>query len=481
MSDCPICCLGFTGTKRSKIACAYCQYEACQECYKTYITQSMQDAHCMNCRHVWTRDVLLAALPSTWINGVYKRHREKVLVEREKQLLPESQQLLANYKEANALKRENAEKSEAITRMKNQIKLMQTEIYRASWRIRRLETDEPEPANFAVKRAKPTFISPCPVENCRGFMSAEMVCGVCDAKACTKCGVLLENDELQSPEEAGPSTATVHECNKDVAANFEAIKRNTKPCPKCAVPTYKISGCNQMWCVSCHTTWDWATGDIVNGVIHNPHYFAYLRSRSATGEIPRQPGDDPNNCDRRNFPNGYLLSDRFNADIAVAFPGSFERRDNGYGRHEYVRNRDNAHIRESREYQDMIGKQNKVSRLLRYMIHISQVTMPDLRRSIARIDNKDLRVKYLANELTEKDFQVQLQRREKQREKNAAVMDIYQMATDTTRDVFWNYIQQNLTMEQTIEELDAVVQYANTHLRKLGDQYKMKIHLITFA
>lgn len=461
MSDCPICCLPFTGTKRSKIACAYCQYEACQECYKTYITQSMQDAHCMNCRHVWTRDVLLAALPPSWVNGPYKRHREKVLVEREKQLLPESQRLLVNYKEANALKRDVSVKSVRIREMRREIRVLQTEIYQASSRIRRLRNDQDD--EESVKRARRTFTSPCPVDDCRGFLSADMVCGVCGAKACTKCGVLLKDNELTEepdPEEPGPSDATVHECNKDVVANFEAIKRNTKPCPKCAVPTYKISGCNQMWCVSCHTTWDWATREIVHGVIHNPHYFAYLRQRSANGEIPRQPGDEPGGgqCNRLQFPSGYVLSDRFGAERVQMF--------------DHVQN-----ARDTPEYQALVQEQNKVSRLLRRMLHTSQVTIPDLQRTI-NADNKDLRVRYLANELTEKEFQVQLQRREKQREKNAAVRDIYQMTCDTTRDVFWNYVQSMLTLEEAIKELEAITRYANTHLTKLQDQYKMKIPLI---
>jgi hypothetical protein len=39
----------------------------------------------------------------------------------------------------------------------------------------------------------------------------------------------------------------------------------------------KVSGCNQMFCVQCHTAFDWATGEIETGVIHNPHYFDMMK------------------------------------------------------------------------------------------------------------------------------------------------------------------------------------------------------------
>ena len=53
----------------------------------------------------------------------------------------------------------------------------------------------------------------------------------------------------------------------------------------------KSSGCDQMWCVSCHTTFDWKTMQIkTSGILHNPEYFRYMRENGIA--IPRNPNDN---------------------------------------------------------------------------------------------------------------------------------------------------------------------------------------------
>lgn len=49
-----------------------------------------------------------------------------------------------------------------------------------------------------------------------------------------------------------------------------------------------------MWCImeGCGTAFSWDTGHIVTGVIHNPHYYEWLR-RVSGGQIPREAGDIP--------------------------------------------------------------------------------------------------------------------------------------------------------------------------------------------
>jgi len=44
-----------------------------------------------------------------------------------------------------------------------------------------------------------------------------------------------------------------------------------------------------MWCTECKTAFSWKSGEIVNGKIHNPHYYEFLRK--SQGFVPRE--DNP--------------------------------------------------------------------------------------------------------------------------------------------------------------------------------------------
>lgn len=430
--DCPVCCLAFTDVKRHKVSCAYCQYEACQDCYRTYLTSSMQDAHCMQCRRTWNRDVVLSVFPGTWVNGPYKIHRERVLIDREKQLLPQSQELVANYKRARTLRASAANKKLELTELVARSNVLKRQISDETYRAERLARNgyRGTAGGNQEKRPKLEFIAPCPVLECRGFLNGDMVCGTCQTKACTRCGMALTTEH--------------HECSADDVASFQMIRKQTKPCPKCAVPTTKASGCHQMWCTQCHTTWNWSSGAIETGVIHNPHYFQYLRQRNPGGDIPRQPGDVPGGamerCDRRHFPHGWDVRQRL--------------RKNG--------------IPEAIE--------DRVLATLRNYIHIQEIAIPQLRHP--EDENTDLRLKYLINDITERDFEIQLQRREKKRERDNAVRDVYEMVIDTSRDVLWRFVDDGATAEETVAELNAIKEYANTHLKKISSQYKMTVKYV---
>jgi hypothetical protein len=80
-----------------------------------------------------------------------------------------------------------------------------------------------------------------------------------------------------------------HVCNPDDVSSARLIREETKPCPTCTTRIYKIDGCDQMWCIECKTAFSWKSGEIVNGKIHNPHYYEYLRKTQ--GFVPR--ADNP--------------------------------------------------------------------------------------------------------------------------------------------------------------------------------------------
>jgi len=51
----------------------------------------MEDAHCMGCKHAWNRQFVDNFCTHQFRHVDYRRHREKVLFEREKLQMPETQ------------------------------------------------------------------------------------------------------------------------------------------------------------------------------------------------------------------------------------------------------------------------------------------------------------------------------------------------------------------------------------------------------
>lgn len=115
---------------------------------------------------------------------------------------------------------------------------------------------------YEIKERK-TFIMKCQVSECNGFLSTAYKCGLCSKFTCAQCYMPKEEN---------------HDCNPDNVASTKMIKEETRPCPKCSTRIYKIDGCDQMWCTDCKTAFSWKTGIIVNGNIHNPHYYEHLRN-----------------------------------------------------------------------------------------------------------------------------------------------------------------------------------------------------------
>lgn len=125
-------------------------------------------------------------------------------------------------------------------------------------------------------KERKTFIMRCQINGCEGYLSQQYKCGLCTKYTCSSC-YMPKNDN--------------HTCNPDDVASTKMIKDETRPCPKCSTRIYKIDGCDQMWCTDCKTAFSWKTGIIVNGNIHNPHYYEYLRNTQ--GNVPR--ADEPYN------------------------------------------------------------------------------------------------------------------------------------------------------------------------------------------
>lgn len=266
--ECPVCADKYTGTVRSKINCTGCDFVACKECCKTYILGQSSDPHCMNCKQKWTRDFMFDIFGRGFVNTTYKQHKKELLFEIEKSKIPATMPRVEAHNEAKELEKKQVEIDELIRELKVRIykaRVEKEKCYHKMYELRNKPFSKPK-----------EFRHHCPVDGCKGFLSKQWKCPVCATWACSKCHQII-----------GYHKTDPHVCKQSDIDSVEEIKKSTKPCPTCAVPIQKSVGCNQMWCTQCQVAFDWKTGEIQNGVIHNPHFFEAKRS----GMI-RAPGDN---------------------------------------------------------------------------------------------------------------------------------------------------------------------------------------------
>jgi hypothetical protein len=71
-----------------------------------------------------------------------------------------------------------------------------------------------------------------------------------------------------------------HVCDPAAAASMLLIRKTSKPCPACGVSIQRISGCTQMWCTACHTSFDERTREIYRQPVHNPERMRWMAEGS---------------------------------------------------------------------------------------------------------------------------------------------------------------------------------------------------------
>ena len=405
--ECAVCCEKFSVKLRVKVSCNYCDFECCRQCIQKYLTEITNDPHCMQCKNAWNREFIDEACTKTFRNEKLKKHRENILFEREKCFLPDAQVILAHRKECERL---TAMYTERVRELYIEIHAINAEIDN----VRMQKVPQTERRKFVRK---------CPVAECRGFLSTQWKCEVCENKICHECNEVKNDDVVP------------HECDPSNIETMKLLKKDTKPCPNCGTMIFKISGCAQMWCPDCHTAFDWNTLAIEKGVIHNPHFFEFHRMG---GTLTRNPGDIP--CG--GIPHVEELYQSCNAKLV--------RRGNG----RYA------------EYQ--IPAETKfVFDFCQMITHIERVEMvhPVYDNSL------ELRIRYLKNEMSEEVYKSTLQKNEKAREKRRDLNNIFTMIVHTGSDILRQFVNKEITLEQIKEIVTNLISYTNTTLQAIGKRY----------
>lgn len=294
---CTVCIELFNKQARRRVTCPYCGFVACASCVGQYLCTCNQDPHCMQCRRAWPLATQrTCGLTAAFVDGALRRAKEALIWDREQAMLPAAQvyvDLLRRRRHAQehikALAAVNVVSTADYIAVRQQRQSAEHVVATANRRIALLDAGQTLPAEDgetleeAVKKKR--FVQRCPQSACNGFVDGTFACGLCSATLCRRCRIVLQP--------AGPTATTKrvpHTCDESVVESVKAMAKDTRACPGCAAPIFKVDGCNQMWCVSCNTAFDWATGDVVRGTIHNPHYYEWMR-RTHGGAPPRTPGD----------------------------------------------------------------------------------------------------------------------------------------------------------------------------------------------
>jgi hypothetical protein len=430
MSDATECsiCLDNTTTY---ISCG-CKSSFCHPCARQALLSSTTDPHCPNCRKGWNRDFLYDTLGAAFINKTYREHRRKVLLDTQKILLPDTMEVIS--REENFEKRRKTIKtlyniikefkSLKIKQSRNIIQIKRR-LYKTSYpsdkfdeikielkketnilkeieeKMEEAQTNlkmlQDEMLEYHIQQTDttppaPKITCPCPYPNCRGFiMASNHKCGICKNKICRDCREPLEAE---------------HKCDPDTIETVKLLKKDTKSCPKCATPINKLDGCDQMWCPQCKVAFSWKTGQIETGYVHNPHYFEYMRRTGQ--EIRRNPQDIPNNT----------INNREQCEVP-----SIRR----------VRE-----ICDTINYRDDIilppDTQDAFANITRQYFHLLQTQDHYHRRVESMQKQEDLRIKYLKNEITEKQMAETLVRRDKMREKCTVIKDVLEIVSSVATE-----------------------------------------------
>ena len=269
-NTCSVCCESYSSVIRKKIECPKCEYKCCKKCLEFYLLSSIKNTpNCMNCNLEFSSAFLFEKTSKIFGRDRYIEKRAMQVLNDQKNLLPAT---LISYNKKKEIKK----RQDDITKELIYIKKRQNELI---WEFNKLRNKNDYDLELDEKLNRP-----CPVNECKGYLSSAWKCGLCDMYVCHECGNLK-----------GKRTDEEHVCNEDDKKSMILLKKDTKPCPGCFKYIHKIEGCDQMFCVGCHTVFSWNSGKKLHGVVcHNPHYYEYQRKING-GEAPRVAGDVPYN------------------------------------------------------------------------------------------------------------------------------------------------------------------------------------------
>ena len=449
--NCPCCDNIYNNTFRKELKCPYCPWISCNMCCRQYIL-TKANPQCMGCKTIWPDDFLFSIFPKTWVDNDLRDHLDDVLVQQEKSLIPLAVVQIEKEKmerKHRSIQQQRMQLERILERVQQQIlKLNSSPIpllpyqkldldmkYREQQQIESeynsILLTETELSDQLGKPIRTRFRRPCPDFKCKGYIDMQkntdstqsnidkiglLHCSVCNKDFCSRC---RENTTIITKDK------NKHTCDEAVVKTLKLLDSDTKSCPGCKVSVYKIEGCNQMFCTNCNTAFNWDTGEIETGRIHNPHYFEWLSKNP-------QPTENRDNIEGRNEararnaiqlvdPCGRPvdnLSQKVNSVLTERFPD--------------ISNIINtSHIHHCRSF---------INSIIRTIHHIRSVETPVLQEATVR--HLKFRIRYVLNELKEDQWKHEISIQERNHKKKFMLCQIMETAYTIFSDILHKFLNE---------------------------------------
>ena len=483
--ECQVCVTNFTRIKKPiKCPNTSCNFTACSSCYKQFIADNPHSlARCMDtsCKTPFPRTFLHENFTKSFLKNEYKSHLKEIYFQKEQARFPETQELIV-CKDKHKKREEELAKLSSICYIDhkhyNLLHLFYIELRHYDTYID--ETEEPTiildenhcyelaqhyiefgclPENIEHKKSNEyshQYHGKCPSTDCRGFITNDYTCGLCNTKVCPDCQEVINQSES-------------HTCNPSTVETIKSISKETKPCPTCHAPIYKIDGCSQMWCVKCHTAFCWNTGNIEKQ-IHNPHYYEWMRSQN--NPIPEQ----QNIFDFDEIPNPPRLYRQFGNTTAGRIQTLLTDKYTTMKYHIAFNPKPTfSPIITDQEFSQFIKIYYSLCQSVSHFIH-NEVFANEFEK-----ETSELRESYLRRNLEEEDYKSRVSAIYKDREFkeifNKIVQEIF---VNNVKSIFENYLY-DLSQEIEPENLQQVILNYNQLLKESIQETEREIEKLSTA
>ena len=421
MASCFVCCEKFNKSTRSEIICPneQCNFSACKSCVRQYLL-SQKESHCMSCKQGWNDRFIISQTNKTFFDNDFMKSRKQFLLDTEISKIPQSMEAAENYKlvkEEEKKVSELNEKIKDITMELTKLKVTRQEHYQNIYNFK----------NGKGKTERKKFIMPCPHNGCKGFLSQQYKCEICKLYTCPTCYEVL-----------GYNKTDDHVCKKESVESADLIRKETKPCPNCGVRIFKISGCDQMWCTECETTFSWNSGRaLINVQVHNPHFYARQREIH-NGNMNRDPRDVLcgglcNFQQLRRFMTIYIISN----------PILFKEITN-------LTERD-------------------INEWHRFITHITNVELIGTRQRLQQLrNNQGILIEYIVNERTKESLATQILRNDKTSKKLIELVNIYKLLSVYGIESFGYLINGDFKGKTNKDIFEIIIKQYNEYQKLIG-------------